>query len=232
MKRLLTITLAGVMMSTALVGCGDNNENGKPTEDTAKVETTDDKKELKEAEVSDDSKEGEDSGTSKEQESLSSWSGDWNNMGAYLEKEEIQSAFETLAQKEGTTAQEEKDKLVAKRKVDFDGMSVDGEKITLYDGFKSEGANEIESAEYEYKGKEVTKFGKHDLEWSIFAAKDPDAKYKYFLMMPAHGEDGLKHFHFRYGNEEPEELLAKEDWFPTMVDPNSTTEQFIQEITE
>lgn len=235
MKRLLTLALAGALMSSVLVGCGGNDDTA-PSEDTGITEVTDEKKDESSKEEKDkaEDKKEEESKDSESEEitSLTAWNGDWNNMGAYLDKEEIQLAYEKIAEKEGTSAEEEKEKYIEKRKTDFDGMSIEGEKITLYDGFKSDGANEIASSEYTYKGTEKTKMGRHDLVWSIFEANDESAPYKYFLMMPVHGEDGLKHFHLRYGNEDPKELLEKESWFPTMIVPESTTEQIIEEMTE
>lgn len=232
MKRLLTISLASALMVGSLVGCGENTDNNKDTE-TKQEQSVEKQDKVEEKDNKDSSVEKKDEKTEdKEEKDLVSWAGDWNNMGAYLDKPEIQTAFEKVAEKEGTKPEEEKAKYVEKRKTDFDGMSIEGNKITLYDGFKSEGGKEISSAEYTYVGEEKTKLENHDLTWYIYKTDDSKAKYKYFAMMPVHGDDGLKHFHFRYGNEEPKELLAKDGWFPTMVAPDSTDEQFIEEITE
>ncbi|MDO5707507.1 MAG: ZinT/AdcA family metal-binding protein [Andreesenia angusta] len=235
MKRLLTIALVSALMTTSLVGCGsedpasDNNEKQEQTTTVDEDESKDD--ESKDSEKEDSEKE-ESEDSEKEEKDLSAWAGDWNNMGSYLEKPEIQTAFDQLAEKEGTTAEEEKMKYVEKRRTDFNGMTVEGNTITLYDGFKSEDGKEIGSSEYKYIGEEKTMLDKHELTWDIYEAVGEDAPYKYFLMMPVHGDEGLKHFHFRYGDEDPKEILAKDNWFPTMVAPDSTDEQFIEEITE
>lgn len=162
--------------------------------------------------------------------SMSDWEGTWNNMGAYLEREELQDAFKKLGEKDGKSADEAKAAYIEKRKCDFDGMVVKGDKVTLLDGFENENGKEIESVEYEFLETHKVKHGNHDLEWHAFKAKG-DAKYPIMLMMPVHGEESLTHFHMRYGDD-VKALLEKEGWYPTFVKPNTTNEQLVEEITE
>lgn len=162
--------------------------------------------------------------------SMQDWEGAWNNMGAYLDEEELQTAFEQVAEKEGKSAEEVKKAYVEKRKCDFDGFVVRGEKVTLLDGFEDKDGNEMDSAEYRFVKSHKVQHGSHELEWHAFQAEG-DAKYPVLLMMEVHGEENLVHFHMRYGDD-IEALLAKDGWYPTFIKPGSTMDQLIEEITE
>lgn len=162
---------------------------------------------------------------------MADWDGTWNNMGAYLDKEELQGAFEELGKKENSDAATAKAAYVEKRKCDFNGMIVEGDMVTFLDNFKDDGGKEVGKGEYAFLESKEAKHGNHTLEWDIFEAKTPDAPYKYLLMMPIHGEETLTHFHMRYGDDK-DALLAKEGWFPTFVKPTTTMDQLVDEITE
>lgn len=237
-KRIV-IMLGTLILSSALLftGCTQKGD-AKPAEDKKveekkeEVKTEDKKEEKKEEEKKEDKKEEDKKSEEKSSDkvSLSEWEGTWNNMGAYLDQEELQPAFKTVAEKEKKTPEEVKAAYVEKRKCDFDGLVIEGDKATLLDGFKDKDGKEIETVEYEYSATHKVKHGNHDLEWVEFKAKG-DAKYPVLLMMPVHGEESLTHFHMRYGSN-AEELLKKDGWYPTFIKPNSTTEQLIEEITE
>ena len=166
-----------------------------------------------------------------EKVSLSDWEGKWNSMEGYLDKEEVQDAFKTLAEKENTDQETAKKAYLEKRKCDFKGLEIEGEKAKFYQEFPEDSSNESKEVEYKFIDKKEVKHGSHMLEWDIFEAVSPDAEYKYLLMMPIHGEESLTHFHMRYGND-VDELLEKDGWFPTFVKPNTTDSQIIDEITE
>ena len=51
------------------------------------------------------------------------------------------------------------------------------------------------------------------------------------ILMAINPDEDLVHFHFRYGDD-LDEILNKEGWFPTVVSPETTNEQLIEEITE
>ncbi|MDO5713311.1 MAG: ZinT/AdcA family metal-binding protein [Tissierellia bacterium] len=163
--------------------------------------------------------------------SMADWDGEWNNMGAYLDEEELQPAFEELAEKEGVDVAKAKADYVAKRQCDFDGLVIEGDKVTFLDGFKDKDGNSIGESEFEFVESKEVQHGASTLEWNIFKAKSDDAPYKVLLMMPVHGEEALTHFHMRYGDD-ADELLAKEGWYPTFVKPSSTMAQLTEEITE
>lgn len=152
-------------------------------------------------------------------------------MGAYLDDEQLQDAFKKLAEKEGVTAEEAKEKYVAKRKCDFNGMVFEGDTVTLLDGFQDKGGKAVSESKYEYVETYQVKHGNYDLEWHMFKAVDEKAQYPVLLLMGVHGEEALTHFHLRYGKDAAE-LLAMEGWYPTFVKPASTYDQLAQEITD
>lgn len=229
MKKKNTIALAAILsFGLILAACGndqaqDNEVNNKTQVEESKEanasqsENTESNEEVKEE--------------ANEKVSLSDWEGKWNSMEGYLDKEEVQDAFKTLAEKENTDQETAKKAYLEKRKCDFKGLEIEGEKAKFYQEFPEDSSNESKEVEYKFIDKKEVKHGSHMLEWDIFEAVSPDAEYKYLLMMPIHGEESLTHFHMRYGND-VDELLEKDGWFPTFVKPNTTDSQIIDEITE
>ncbi len=217
-KKILTALFAIACMSMALVGCGNNEEaaTSEPAETSVAAETSETSSAPAETET---------------EVSLADWDGSWNNMGAYLDEADVQPAFEELAEKDGVTVDEAKAAYVEKRQCDFNGMIIDGNKVTFLDNFEDKGGAEIATAEYEFDTIHKVQHGSHEMEWVAFKATTPDAKYPVLLMMPVHGEEALTHFHMRYGSD-VDELLANEGWYPTFVKPTSTLEQISEEISE
>ncbi|PKK40590.1 hypothetical protein ABB02_00124 [Clostridiaceae bacterium JG1575] len=162
----------------------------------------------------------------KDMKAIAEWAGEWNNMGDYLDRPELQNAFGIAAKKENKSAEDFKKAYVAKRKTDYSKMIIRDKEVL----FKDKDGKELGKGTYEGKGKVTSKLGRHDLTWYVFQG-DEKALYKTLLVMPVHG-DGLIHFHLRYGNEDAQALLKKDNWFPTMVKPDATTAQLIEEITE
>lgn len=111
----------------------------------------------------------------------------------------------------------------------FNSMEViDGDTITI-DG-KITG-------DYIHVGSFKTKWGEHNVTWDIFKTGSEEmiqAGYKYFLLIPfhQHGEEGLRHAHFRYGNANFDFLATDPSlqlWWPTIYQPYSTDEKKIME---
>lgn len=166
-----------------------------------------------------------------DQVSLADWEGEWNDMGGYLEKAEIQEAFKTLAEKENTDEASAKEAYLKKRKCDFGGLEIAGDHVKFLKEFPDAKGEVIGEADYTFKEKIEVDHGGHKLEWDVFEATSEGATYKILLMMPIHGEESLTHFHMRYGDDK-EALLKEEGWYPTFVKPSSTDQQIIDEITE
>lgn len=166
-----------------------------------------------------------------EKASMADWEGEWNDMGGYLEKAEIQEAFKNLAEKENTDEASAKEAYLKKRKCDFGGLEIDGDHVKFLKEFPDAKGEVIGEADYTFREKIEVEHGGHKLEWDVFEANSEDAPYKVLLMMPIHGEESLTHFHMRYGDDK-DSLLKEEGWYPTFVKPSSTDQQIIDEITE
>lgn len=220
MKKTKLLLLVGVLScSMFLFACGqkDNAGNNAAPANNAAVNAENNKEEA-EAEAQDD------------KVSLADWEGEWNNMGGYLERPEVQPAYEELAKKENVDVAKAKADYLAKRQCDFDGLKIEGDKITYLSTFPEDKGQAKGEGTYKFVESKEVPHGNATLEWDIFEAEG-DAPYKYLLMMPVHGEEALTHFHMRYGDDK-DELLAKEGWFPTFVKPSSTNDQIIGEIAE
>lgn len=158
--------------------------------------------------------------------SLEGWKGSWNNINLYFEKAEAKEAFKKLGQKNSETAEKAEEKYRERRKSDIPAISIDKDTITFLD---SEGGKE--KAKGSYKFVKSIKDEKMKIEWFVFTSEDAPQEYKNFLLMKVHG-DGLTHFHTRYGKETPEELMKKDGWFPTFIEPSSTMDAIAEEIAE
>lgn len=226
MKNNKKIALTALLsLGLILAACQKDAADTKTKEDT--------KAETKVEETAKDEKpaENEKPAEEAEQASIADWEGEWNNMGGYLEKAEIQDAFKTLAEKEKTDEASAKEAYLKKRKCDFGGLEIAGDHIKFLKEFPDAKGEVIGEADYTYKEKIEVEHGGHKLEWDVFEAKSEDAPYKVLLMMPIHGEESLTHFHMRYGDDK-DSLLKEEGWYPTFVKPSSTDQQIIDEITE
>lgn len=163
--------------------------------------------------------------------SLANWAGAWNNMGAYLDDEPLQPAFEKLAQKEGKSVEEAKEQYAEKRRCEFDGMVFEDNGIRFLSAFADQPGALVSEGKYAYVETYPVRINDHEIEWHAFKSDDAGVKYPVILLMSVHGDEALTHFHLRYGTHAAE-LLAIQGWYPTFVKPNATYDQLTQEITE
>ncbi|QKF07099.1 ZinT/AdcA family metal-binding protein [Berryella wangjianweii] len=217
MKSLKYLGGAGVTCALAftLVGCAGQAE--KPATDSgAKAPAVEQKesKDAKDAKVS-----------------LANWKGTWNDFGSYLDMPEVQEAIDEVAKKEGTTSDEAKAAMKKTRNCEFHGLVIEGDTISFLDGFKDKDGKETSRATYKFVEAKKVKHGGKELEWDVFKAVEKDAKYPLLMMMPVHGEEELTHFHMRYGTS-VDEMMAKDDWYPTFIAPTSTIDQVKDEVKE
>lgn len=244
MKNKNRLVIASVLsLGLVFSACGnDQAKEDKASEDTSQqveeskdnsAENDDANKTDDESTKTDDNKaeEKEESEESDDDVSLSDWDGKWNSMYEYLEDDDIQPAYATLAEKDGVEESKAKDDYLEKRKTDFAGLVVDGDKITFLDNFPDKDRKTIGEGTYEFSKTENQMVGEHKITWNIFEATNDDAPYKYMILMAINPDEDLVHFHFRYGDD-LDEILNKEGWFPTVVSPETTNEQLIEEITE
>lgn len=209
-------TTAAIGIALALAGCAGQAEDVK-AEDTSQ-ETAATQPAAQEE-------------TAATKTTLAGWEGTWNDFSSYLDKSEVADAYDEAAKMNNTTAEDVKAELKNKRECEFHGLKIAGDTVSFLDGFESEGGAEVTKATYEYVDSKKVMHGGHELEWNVFKAKEADAKYPVLLMMPVHGEEELTHFHMRYGSD-ADELMSKDDWYPTFVAPSSTIDQIKDEIKE
>ncbi|MGF0095062.1 ZinT/AdcA family metal-binding protein [Peptoniphilus sp. SGI.035] len=216
MKKNFKMSLAVVLMSSALlVACNKNNSsnstnNASPKENNTKVEHN---------VHSDHAKE------ESQDVALSDWSGEWNNIASYIDDAGLKGAYEEVAKRDNITEEQAKKNFSDRVAVDFGAMKVDEDSITF---FSKPGGEEIEKANFKYVDKHPMEHGGKTLYWYEFSS---DGKYPTILMMPVHGEDNMPHFHLRVGGT-AEEMLAKDNWYPTFVSPTVTIDQVYEEVAE
>lgn len=224
MKNNKKIALTALLsLGLILAACQKDAADTKTTEN-AQAESQVEETAKEEAPAEEDQSEDE-------KASMADWEGEWNDMGDYLEKAEIQEAFKSLAEKENTDEASAKEAYLKKRKCDFGGLEIDGDHVKFLKEFPDAKSEVIGEADYTFREKIEVEHGGHKLEWDVFEANSEDAPYKVLLMMPIHGEESLTHFHMRYGDDK-DSLLKEEGWYPTFVKPSSTDQQIIDEITE
>lgn len=224
MKNNKKIALTALLsLGLILAACQKDAADTKTTENT-QAESQVEETAKEEAPAEEDQSEDE-------KASMADWEGEWNDMGGYLEKAEIQEAFKSLAEKENTDEASAKEAYLKKRKCDFGGLEIKGDHVKFLKEFPDAKGEVIGEADYTFREKIEVEHGGHKLEWDVFEANSEDAPYKVLLMMPIHGEESLTHFHMRYGDDK-DSLLKKEGWYPTFVKPSSTDQQIIDEITE
>lgn len=162
-------------------------------------------------------------------DSLKPWEGNWNNMGVYLEDPKLDEAYKALAKAKDTTPEDAKKAYLQKRECSFNGMIIKDNTVTFTSAIPGDKeAKELEVTAYAFKEEIVTKLGEYELHWHVFEAQGK-SEYPVLMIMPVSEGEELVHFHMRYGKS-VEEILAIENWFPTLVKPDSTMEQLSAEI--
>lgn len=212
MNRFCGIAASGISFALALtlVGCGGQKgpqATSQPSEKPAQTQ-----KETKSA-------------------SLVDWKGVWNSIDGYLDDKGLDDTYKEVATRDKTTPEAVKSGMKKKVAADFKGVEITDDSISFLDGFKDKDGKEIAKSTYKLVGSKKVTHGGAELEWNIFEATDKNAKYPVMLMMPVHGEEELVHFHLRFGNN-ADELLKRDDWYPTFVKPNTTLDQIKDEIKE
>lgn len=160
----------------------------------------------------------------KESVSLSDWNGQWNSFLGYMDDKELEEPIAKLAEKRGVTVEQFKAMPAKMMETDVGAMSIKDGEITFFDGFEARGGKEFDKAVYEFVKSHTLKFG--ETEFQMHEFKSEKAKYPVLLMTDAENEEGMVHFHVRFGNS-AEELIANEMWYPTFVTPSITYEQLM-----
>ena len=213
-KKFKTSLAIFAMTSALLIGCNKNNGN---VEDNANAKESNTK-----VEQNVNTKASEEK---TEEVSLSDWEGEWNSIANYKDDEGLKGAYEEVAERDHITKEKAKSNFANHVAVDFGAVKIDDESITFLS--EPNGA-EIEKANFKYVAKHPMEHGGKTFYWYEFSS---DGKYPTILLMPVHGEDHMPHFHLRVGGT-AEEMLAKDDWYPTFVSTTVTIDQVYEEVAE
>lgn len=173
----------------------------------------------------------------REDVKLSDWEGSWNSFLYYFDMDEVNTAFEEKAEKDGTSAEEAKEAFTKMSDTEFNYLEITEDKITFYnvepvapgEELDDDKKEELASNTYEYVTAHEGEHGGKVFYWYEFNAVEEDAKYPVVLLMDVHGEETMPHSHMRYGDD-VEEILAQEDWYPTIVAPETTIGQVVDSI--
>ena len=163
---------------------------------------------------------------------LTDWEGSWNSGIPFVNDGSLDGYISGLATSNGTTADVEKNNLLAKWKSEYNTLKFDGDKLSI---------NGQAEAQYKYAGYELVTSENGDAVWykfEIVAETQGMPKYIAFNDHGTGGDDhdhedehdheedhdheGAAHFHLRYGDTSFEEILSIENWAPTFFDASAS----------
>lgn len=155
---------------------------------------------------------------------LSLWSGGWVSGWAFG-VEAMQPAFDAILETTPELTQAGiLDYYEAGNHSAFETFDIDGENITFA------GADGSVTCAYAFVGSETVLAFPTET-WSLFASEDAAcAAYRNLLLMPPHASEpgSSPHFHFRYGSDSFDELIADASpWYPSLYPQGTTIEQIM-----
>ena len=171
---------------------------------------------------------------SEDSSPLNDWNGTWLNVGTMLDDPAMDAVYEAMtdaanaAAGDGTfTTDDAKSFLYAMHKSNFGDLGIAENNATYYN---TDGTVKCE-CEYESAGVETVAFGEEEFNWYKFALTSEDTtcpEYRYLIFTEVHShEDGMEHFHMRYGNTSFDDLINNTDyaiWYPTFAVEGTTME--------
>lgn len=161
--------------------------------------------------------------------SLAEWEGDWNSIAEFIDTEESRAALKELAEREGITEEEAKAQKEGDFGFPFGSLNISGDRITFNQGTIDHAEKAVE-ADYTYKESIEMEHAGKKYYFHAFET-DQDGVDKYLLLTDIHGEETLAHFHAKMGDD-IDELMAREDWYPTFIRPDTDMELIAEEIAE
>lgn len=224
--KLIAVLAAG---SLALVGCsGDASDKAESASSSVSSAASEASTSVeKEADKATDKDKDKD--TTKKA-TLADWDGSYRSITSWLDEPEIIKGIEDLATKNGKNADETKATITKDFGTGFEGLVINGDKITFVKDAANLDNPTEKPVEYKYlESKDDSHNGKN-FTWYIFEAQG-SSEYKYVVLLPKHGEETLEHFHGRFGNDK--DKLLSDSNFPIFIDPSSATDaQIMEEIEE
>jgi Zn/Cd-binding protein ZinT len=141
-----------------------------------------------------------------------------------------------MAEDDGFTVDDAKNFLHTMMGSSFGDMEITGDTVTYYN---PDGTVRCR-CEYEFAGKEAVTFGGHEFDWYKFELKSGDeacSEYKYLIATGVHsdGDDGMVHWHIRYGNTSFDDLINNPGyvmWYPTLAEGEISAEKLAENYIE
>lgn len=141
-----------------------------------------------------------------------------------------------MAEDDGFTVDDAKNFLHTMMGSSFGDMEIAGDTVTYYN---PDGTVRCR-CEYEFAGKEAVTFGGHEFDWYKFELKSGDeacSEYKYLIATGVHsdGDDGMVHWHVRYGNTSFDDLINNPGyvmWYPTLAEGEISAEKLAENYVE
>ena len=157
---------------------------------------------------------------------LADWQGTWNSFASYMEDKELEQHLQELADKKGVSVEELKAGPAKMMASEIGAVHFEGDEISFYNGFLDKNGELLDKRTYHFVKTHTLKYGNFDFEMHEFQATE-DARYPVLLMTGVHEEEGLIHFHLRYG-QDADSLIGQDEWFPTYVSPTTSYEQLLE----
>lgn len=141
-----------------------------------------------------------------------------------------------MAEDGGFTADDARSFLQTMMGSSFGDLEVGGNTVTYYNPDGSVRCR----CEYEFAGKETVTFGAEEFDWYKFVLRSGDeacSEYRYLIATGVHseGEEGMIHWHMRYGNTSFDDLINNPGyamWYPTLTDEETSAETLAENYAE
>lgn len=141
-----------------------------------------------------------------------------------------------MAEDDGFTADDAKNFLQMMMGSSFGDVEIAGDAVTYYN---PDGTVRCQ-CEYEFVGTETVAFGGEEFDWYKFELKSEDeacSEYKYLIATAVHseGEEGMVHWHMRYGDTSFDDLINNPGyvmWYPTLAEGEITAEELAESYAE
>ncbi|MDR1971791.1 MAG: metal-binding protein ZinT [Treponema sp.] len=161
------------------------------------------------------------------------WTGTWNNFYSYLGNPALEEAYAELAQMEGRTPAEIRDRYLngPTYRCDIAAMNIAEGTVTFFQEpqTKANGTSGIAYRAAYQDGGEIDIGGR---KWRHFFSAE-NIPYRHLIFLPAEADEPgvtMLHFHFRYGRD-LETIKAAEGWYATMTSFDSPIQFIINHMT-
>lgn len=175
-------------------------------------------------------------GSSSDATNLAQWAGTWNAMAQYLDDPGLDKAWQDGAGRiqelfpgKNPTADEVKGVFKTMLMTGFKSCVIKGDTLTIYTAADASGSPS-QTITYTYKGV----IGEGEAAWHSFEGNTP-GPYKYLIAyLPEREPNMATHFHFRYGSESFDALIAENMgmWMATVMAKGTTIPTLAASLAE